>query len=246
MYKVSIKQFADFSADVYNETTFYQKSRLLKTQWLAISIPESLALPYEKAFFARLYIKKINNKNVAAVVAYRGTLVDKIENDIDDIRIGLKKIPTSYTSAERFYCHANQYAKKKFGLGVKLTGHSLGGALAQLVAIKAAAHPQTVAFNSPGIGDLNTIDPDGSYPYLHNINSKKGLINKFNHTVGSVDEIKIESGDTAKTIANTLALLPGLKIIGGASKLLSYYQKHQISNVISTLNEEPALANQRY
>ena len=99
--------------------------------------------PDTAGFYAARY-----RRNECEVFAIRGT--NDIQRDllVDDIQIGLNRIPSQWEQCqkefEKFLKVPNS-APKKF-----VTGHSLGGALAQLLAAKRS--DTTVAtFNAPGM-----------------------------------------------------------------------------------------------
>ncbi|MBR1943522.1 DUF2974 domain-containing protein [bacterium] len=85
------------------------------------------------------------------VIAYRGS------DDVSDIKSDLEMInktqlPEQFYDAQQFY---EDIKAKNPGAKIVLTGHSLGGALSQLV----AAHNEdsySVAFNAPGTKDIIT------------------------------------------------------------------------------------------
>ena len=87
-------------------------------------------------------------KDEMVVISFRGTEKDKgdIENDI---RMGTKFLPSQYVDAHNFYLQVKSiFPNKK----IVFTGHSLGGALAQIMG--AETGNETVTFNAYGAGDL--------------------------------------------------------------------------------------------
>ncbi len=148
-------------------------------------------------FFAQLYLKFENGNATDAVVAVRGTLfTDKTNLGVDALSWyadvlgegGSDSAPLSFTnSLISFIVKAQDYLRNYFPsvLPLKFTGHSLGGALAQLMPLKAGILGRAVVFNSPGVGHIPGVMPDKSN-WVYNINSRYGLINKVGLTLGKV------------------------------------------------------------
>jgi len=75
-----------------------------------------------------------HQQNKTLTIAYRGT------NELKDwttsnLRIGLGQVPLQLIKAQKFYDQMKQYADDHY-LILEVTGHSLGGALATLIAAK--------------------------------------------------------------------------------------------------------------
>lgn len=79
------------------------------------------------------------------VVCYRGTSPSDKRDIGADIKIGLKLIPDQFFPAMALF----ERARISHGNNVVITGHSLGGGLAQLVS--AASTYPAVTFNAPGM-----------------------------------------------------------------------------------------------
>ncbi len=82
------------------------------------------------------------------VVRYRGTRPSDSRDLKADLHIGLKRIPEQFYPAMALF----ERAKLSHGSKVVVTGHSLGGGLAQLVSA-ASTHPG-VTFNAPGMKSI--------------------------------------------------------------------------------------------
>lgn len=100
-----------------------------------------------------------NTETKDLVIAYRGTEASSIENFLEDasadIALSVNKMNPQFIQAEKFceaavdiYCDKKE-DEKPITTHVSLTGHSLGGALAQLVAEKKIISAYT--FNAPGM-----------------------------------------------------------------------------------------------
>lgn len=134
------KELQELSKYVYKE-----KDSTLPTGWLSIK-------PYENkntGFYAEAFYK---NNNV--VIAIRGTDIESgfsvSRKDImNDLSMGLEKIPSQYSDAEKFYSEM----KKKFpNQEVIFTGHSLGGSLAQIMSNYTGC--KAVTFNAYGVKNI--------------------------------------------------------------------------------------------
>jgi len=244
MQRIPILDYAELSQDVYNSKAKRLTPLLKNHYWI-----REKETNYHSNFFARLYVRKNKEgKVVAAVVAFRGTMpYEHPYNDLSDFKMAvLHELPLSYKPARTFFHKARWYIRDNYpGVTVKLTGHSLGGTLAQLIAAK---NGQTaVIFNSPGIGELPGIHTEKNYQRnIHNINAKEGYINKLGKVIGSVQTIEVSEGEedlskASKIEHDHLDLLLGLSGVlvkdGDIAdeKVKGYYQQHIIKNMIDAL-----------
>src|SRR3990167_9600486 len=118
------------------------------------------------AFYAQLYIKIDRQVPRYAVVAYRGS--DNVPNYIVDAVSWTSHVlgegahviaPPVYTSEAKAYFDACCYYFKNYFPSIRIsdisvTGHSLGGALAQLMLARYLLPHAAVTFNPPGIGEI--------------------------------------------------------------------------------------------
>lgn len=171
--------------------------------------------PPSKTGFAAIAVQ--NEATGKIVVAYRGT---DGWNDITnaDLQLALQNdVPEQYQEANAFYTSI----KNEYGANITLTGHSLGGALAQLVA---AINDDTVAYtyNAPGVeaiySTLNGADPTATAASFTNINnynmafdavSTRGvqLGNVTNYEPSALEGLTIFSSIVATTLNPSLGVL---------------------------------------
>ncbi|GAG59410.1 unnamed protein product [marine sediment metagenome] len=149
-------------------------------------------------FYAQLFIKFRNHRAVTAVIAIRGTVTSQSENVIEDIRSWNSDVmgngnndvlPKDFTKALRFTKLALLYLQHYYrdlynAKAINFTGHSLGGAIAQLLVLKKYPY-YAVVFNAPGCGNIPGIDLSRKNQII-NVNSLYGLINKAGQIVGKV------------------------------------------------------------
>ncbi|MFZ5474280.1 MAG: Mbeg1-like protein, partial [Pseudomonadota bacterium] len=117
--------------------------------WTLLATPKDLLQPPPTSGFDAIAVR--NNATGEIVIAYRGT------DDGKDIagnwlQLALQnEVPKQLPEAGAFY----QRVRDTYGGNITLTGHSLGGALAQLVAALAKSldgrDVQARAFNAPGV-----------------------------------------------------------------------------------------------
>lgn len=156
---LDVNTYAALAGDVYNNSGAPEG-------WTRLSVSEDP----KNGFYAAAYKKDGSNE---IVVVYRGTN-ESIFAGTDwnsNAQIGAGLRPDQYNNARAFYDAVKQQSG---GATISLTGHSLGGGLAQLVA--ASTHNDdrvsATAFNAPGVsGSLDNIKgapADGDYAYVEN------------------------------------------------------------------------------
>jgi len=251
MNRVSILDYALMSADVYHRRNTDDvadrryRNILGHQRWYRIN-----NIPNEPIFggdlYARLFIHEpVGSSPDIAVVAYRGTLLDRLGNLESDFEIAVEnQIPGRFAKAMNFYHRAKNYLKAMYpdrSIPIRLTGHSLGGAYAQLVAIQTAN--KAVTFNAPGIGQIQHIGASGkNYDHLIlNINSTEGVINKVGKTIGQVRWLNVPEGEQDLLAAREFPELDGV-----ATEAIGIYQQHRIKDIILTLRQDHNLASMRF
>jgi len=151
----------------------------------------------QNSYFAALYVKFQNGRPIDAVVSIRGTVRSIIGNDVEDI-VGWWSDAISKGNYDRVPCYVHPIwgfvikcikIAHHLSVKLKLTGHSLGGAIAQIISLTIHTF-EAVTFNAPGCGHIPGayLDRAGA---IHNINSRYGLINKVGLVVGEVNYIDV-------------------------------------------------------
>ena len=150
-------------------------------------------------FYAALYIKFLNGRAMNAVAAIRGTVFNDWTNDGEDILAWASDslgngehgaVPQPFTAmTHKFVWDVLRYNREHFPdlVSMTLTGHSLGGALAQLCLLTGAFVQRAVTFNAPGIGHLVSSDfKEKASGKVYNINARYGVINKIGQAIGKI------------------------------------------------------------
>lgn len=220
---LTVLDYANISQDVYGAPftlNLYNPSSD-KNIFRIREIPNTHMNP-SNHFFAALYVKVRGGKVTDAVVAFRGTqnytddYVDYEAWQSDVLNNGANdQLPAYYPKARAFFRAARDYARQQFGLKVSLTGHSLGGALAQLVVAHAAKPHIAVTFNAPGIGNIPGVNVEHFAHYVHGINARYGFINKIGQPFGSIIYVNVpnEEEDAKAAFARHQDLLKTRKQI---------------------------------
>ena len=141
-------------------------------------------LPTESNFYANLYIKSYHQKIQHIMLAIRGTKLSNLDNDREDIKVWWRSVindshaaickPDYLNNLYAFIEHAKIVIQQLHELNLvsphcqyHATGHSLGGALANLMAATAMHYYpyttlplQIISFNAPGIGTMPDIYKD--------------------------------------------------------------------------------------
>lgn len=133
-------------------------------------------------FQAVAYGKDINKDGIyeEVVIAYRGTdsFLDLFG---DDLLIALNITPTQSIGAKNFYDQIIANTNMTPDAKVSVTGHSLGGALAQIVG--AEKDVAAITFNAPGM--LNHVDKSKNYDKITNYVNLNDWVGCYGEHIGS-------------------------------------------------------------
>lgn len=156
-------------------------------------------------FYAELWL---HHSKREAILGFRGTEVNVMDNDVVDAKAWWKdalgetkheKHPKYLNQAILLANDCKQYLKKHAPNAILyFTGHSLGGAIAELMTTK--EQDISVGFNSPGIGHIRHVNTAFA-PLIHNVNSRYGYINKIGKAIGSVDYVDVPEGEEYAKVA---------------------------------------------
>lgn len=149
---VTTAEYAKLSQAAYNDTG-------APSGWTRLPNSDPNNTGYQGAAFQE------NGTNVI-VVANRGTEPTQLTDLRADLQMGLNLLPGQYQDAQNYL---QQVIDANNGADISITGHSLGGALSQLLGAETGLYTET--FNPYGAKDLVDelgIDPDGAYPNIHN------------------------------------------------------------------------------
>ena len=151
---------ARISDSVYSETG-------APAGWNRLSIP---SLTNDAGYYGAAFR---NDATGEIVVAHRGTEALSFDGDwTSNIQMGRDRLPDQYQYAREFL---DRVQRDNAGAEVTITGHSLGGALAQLTAAETGLNATT--FNPYGANDLIpalneryglNLDPNGTYDNISN------------------------------------------------------------------------------
>lgn len=167
----SLLTFARISEDVYQDTTNLPEN----FGWSRVDRRENK----QSGFFAALYEKKQSTKGsdgIRRIISFRGTQLTDIHDLATDIGIIRRKTGHQFFDALRAFSSFRGARGKDH---VRLTGHSLGGALAKLVTTNTRVG--CCVFNSPGLcgmSHLGPYRPNERDDLIVNINSRFDLVSR--------------------------------------------------------------------
>ena len=212
-------------------------------------------------FFGRLYLKKGTNEAVAAI---RGT--QKINDYLSDIKLTLNQESSHTRFAREFYKEVMSILGSKTNNRLSkfplFTGHSLGGYLAQLIAVE--FNVPAIAFNAPkitGFNDLylhkqisanekhgNIINIDVDYDYIHRIGTPIGS----SYLIHGDDECKPHTINASllqhvmddTNFINNPFVTRDYELLNMIIKSIDcQYKEHSVKGVIRALNRDAVFAN---
>lgn len=171
-------------------------------------------------------------------VAFRGTNVEgtasTIQDVLDDVNLGLGWNLPRYREAEHFMRHV--VGKP----GVVITGHSLGGAIAQVIGNRLRLRIAT--FNAPGVGTIATRNLSDANPIMFGVRAIGTTASAAAYPGQAWSDMKSAfhplqginvrlDGDVVSQIGSHYGRLLTVPGPGGASA----FQQHMIGTVIDVL-----------
>jgi len=127
-------------------------------------------------------------------IAIRGTEGLNFQDLFADLQLGIGQIPEQYTALKNFYETLKSSGQIQETDNLTISGHSLGGFLAQLLAVDYGTDfEHTYTFNAPGIGgvplDLFGITNNISIAAITNIRGDGfSVISTVGTSLGAVEE----------------------------------------------------------
>ena len=194
---------AEICKDSYGVRDEYKTPENISDAYIISYSPDNSAYKYA-------VYKNIQNPN-EIIIAYAGT--DSPGDWISNAQMAINQLPGQYTQALNTY---NAIKNENPNANITITGHSLGGSLAQLVGATTGAN--TVTFNSYGtskIFESMGFNPNANYSNITNYNNSTDILNMINliknvHNLGNNFIIEsnitdqIESHKDFDTIINSL------------------------------------------
>ena len=195
MQEYSLNTYASLS------NAAYDSNAELPSGWTRLDLPPPVASNPVNGFQGSAF----QNEQGDVIIAYAGTDFTDLSGDVlNDIMLGLGQKPGQLENANALYDYvSNNYPNAE----ISLTGHSLGGALAQLVIANKALqalnvgnsdkaaeirHQDVVTFNAPGVMDiLSQTARDHVYPNVINLVYPGDLVSLIGEHIGSTFEIPL-------------------------------------------------------
>jgi Ca2+-binding RTX toxin-like protein len=178
------------------------------------------------------------NANNEIVISYRGT--DELKDVFTDLQLPFGH-NDQYDAAKAFYkqvSDANQNAP------ISLTGHSLGGALAQLVG--AATDTKATAFNAPGVANLlpsvlpeNDNRTPADFTNITNHNLLADAVSTWGTQLGSKTNYAPTDSEKFSFIVSGLAAAYGggaLQVIGSLFGIKDVAEQHFMDRMLAALS----------
>lgn len=217
---ININEYAQLSQDIYGQPfriPSYKNIDFISKKyngWGRIENVDSSITPASN-FFAGLYIKFRAGVAEDAVIAFRGTVFSNAQDLFEDVvswyssALGTgmhDRVPGYFKNAVNFESRARQYLRDHFPKlahlsHLRYTGHSLGGALAQLLSVTNFPVP-SVSFNSPSCRNICPKSSEERWGLVNNINSRYDILNKLGGVpIGKTHQINIpQFQDEAKAL----------------------------------------------
>jgi len=194
-----------------------------------------------------------NDQTKEVVIAYRGS-DDAADWRYADKDIVSGKVPEQYAAAKNFAEEVLKQAKVENPNlredQITHVGHSLGGALAGLMAVYTGGY--ALQYNAPGIGELlaekEGIDGVAAGTYTGKtytdkitcINATGDKVSEVGTQIGEVHEIEVQTSAKDQFISNLLisvGSVTGLSLIGVVAKVAydTFIAQHGINNMSATL-----------
>ena len=165
--------------------------------WSEISIPGvSLKDKEEPKLKAKVF-----QKDKEIVIAFKGTTISDKSDLKNNLQILLSKKPPRVDEAKNYVDQVLEYFRKKRGtlfccksFRVVITGHSLGGAIAEWISMQMGLEAYT--FDSPGCLSSEMETQPSYKKRCHNFLSDPNLINTYHYHFGQVYFINIAKENT--------------------------------------------------
>ncbi len=226
-------------------------------------VDPSVALNPKNGFYAEFLLKIYDGRIQHCMIAIRGTDDHKASNIWQDVKTWgwnalddddkNTKQPSYITQVKVFASRCRDLIsmldKNKLlasKVTMNITGHSLGGALANLVVADnlktrptyltsfMKAMPNVISFNAPGIGNMQGITATKLYQsYVKSIRSKYDVISKIGKSYGDVIDVDVLSAKPEMHLTESFAL--------GADAL----EQHSMTNLLNAIMSE-GLASKRF
>ncbi|QHQ34313.1 hypothetical protein [Algicella marina] len=140
--------------------------------WACANFHSGLGTGLQAAVFTR---------GASTVVAYKGTTPSNTNDLLADLKLGVG-MNTSY------FWNAEAYAARYAPGEVVFTGHSLGGAIAQIVGNRRRL--PFVTFNAPGVALFASRNVLTSMPHMTAVRLVGGTLSAFRHPIQMVRDVR--------------------------------------------------------